>query len=86
MPSTATAAAATAAAAAAYLAYPTYYAPGSRQQCCLFASRLGIDGSVGNQWGQNAHADAAHDAADDGSERTSALKLFPLSACAPYWL
>ena len=84
MPSTATAAAATAAAAAAYLAYPIYYAPGSRQQCCLFASRLGIDGSVGNQWGQNAHADAAHDAADDGSERTSALKLFPLSACAPH--
>ena len=84
MPSTATAAAATAAAAAAYLAYPIYYAPGSRQQCCLFANRLGIDGSVGNQWGQNAHADAAHDAADDGSERTSALKLFPLSACAPH--
>ena len=84
MPSTATAAAATAAAAAAYLAYPIYYAPGSRQQCCLFASRLGIDGSVGNQWGQNAHADAAHNAADDGPERTSALKLFPLSACAPH--
>ena len=72
MPSTAAAAAA---AAAAYLAFPTYYAPGSRQQCCLFASRLGIDGSVGSQseWGQNAHVDAAHVAADEGSE-----------ACAPH--
>jgi len=34
------------------------------------AQQLGIDGSVGSQseWGQNAHADAAHDAADEGSE------------------
>jgi len=46
------------------------------QRCAPFASRLEIEGHLGNQWGQNAHALPADAAADDeGAE--SALKRSP---------